>query len=1404
MSAKIRLQDQFKAAYDPAAWMQIIQACFPLFSCDFFEHPETLDVSTDFIQSTQQIGNLNLGDETIALLQIEVSDSVQLARNRVALRNFVSSFIDEVSSTAVLVVFHQPGRPDWRVTYAARSTGFDEETLQITSAETAPRRYTFLVGRNEPCRTVAGRFAELEAKGDELTLPDVEKAFSVERLNKEFFKKYKEHYVSFCDYLLGSEQRDHTYQVFGIDGEATADADEKPVRDFVKRLLGRVVFIHFLQKKGWMGCPAGRDAWEDGEADFLYKYFQASKDPATFHSARLVPLFYGALNTPNRAGDVFEPTGTRIPYLNGGLFEGKLEQEAQVDFPTTHFEALLDFFAQYNFIIDENDPEEQEVGIDPEMLGHIFENLLEDNKDKGAYYTPKAIVQYMAQQSLSYYLLSHLGETDESRAAVEYLLRAKQLGENTPHEKWNETHARKISDLLDAVKICDPAIGSGAFPIGLLKEIFWLKLTLNPTLNEPSTLADLKRDIIQNSIYGVDLDAGAVDIARLRFWLALIVDEEAPRALPNLNYKIMQGDSLLESFEGIDLSTLHTGADDAPSRVVLDTQGHLDLGGTREQQELIVQQRRADITARIESYYLQTDPDAKKRIHAEIDQQVRTHIERSLALMDEELDGYIDQREKMLSGELARIRGFSEAKAQRQIVAYQKQRDGLAEKQARLEALEGSDERPFFLWHLFFQDVFAQGGFDIVIANPPYVRQEVIKDLKPKLKEAGYCCYTGTADLFVYFYERSVGLLRDGGTLTHITSNKYYRAGYGAKLRTMLAEDLRLRELLDFGDAPVFDAIAYASILIGEKGGLDRTSSASAAAYTWKRSDRLPQIADIMQEQSFPLAQSNLTSDGWRLERPDVFFLLKKLKGKGTPLGEYVDGRFYYGIKTGFNEAFVVDRETRDRLIAEDPKSEEVLKPFLRGRDVKRWKANFDERYLIKIESSENKKHPWSGLPSKEAEEVFKNTYPAIYNRFNDIEIRKALVKRSDQGKYFWELRSCAYWEGFEQTKIIYPELSEEARFLTTSEIFYTDCTTYVIPHSDDSFVSILNSSVSRYFVGLHAATNMGGAIRWKNQYLSPLPIPSASVSEKFRLSELAEAAESAQGDDLEVIETEINQIVYRLFDLTDEEIKLIERSLGRSREVPEIKGKHGLGTEKERLFRRLTALLEAQSYISFDLIQSTVKQERIDLDHDTLRQYLQGAVEKGLIHSAGKAWYSRFAEPLPLDDSSLQAITQSLQAKFPLLPVCCWNTQQLNPYLEHLLGVSVTFITVEADAVTSVAEYLKAEGHTVVENPRGEVQRKLLLEDGLVVIRPGVLWQNYTEGPVAPWEVLLVQAWQEASRLGFIDQVEFQEMVARALSRGRVQLAPLLAYMGKSKIQPKSVFSENDSLSENTLKTLR
>lgn len=1145
------LRTSLRQPYDRQTWTTLLRRVFGK-HVRLESQPRSVSTGDDeAVRSIAQIGSVTLDDgRNLAVIEVEVSDSIMLLRNRVSLRNKVARFIDEDRAHGVLAVFSS-SRPEYRFSFTARETIFDEQA-GIVEKETATKRFTYVLGPGETCTTAAQRFEQLSTKRDSLNLGDVVEAFSVEKLNKEFFSSYREHYLRFCNHLLGDEARAQTYRIFGIRQVSIADEQarlEKPVRDFVKRLLGRIVFLHFIQKKGWMGCPADSHCWGGGDPDFLRNYFHASTDKAAFHSGRLLPLFYEALNTPGRPHDVYAHTGTRIPYLNGGLFEAVIPGEREINFPSDYFEALLDFFAQYNFTIDENDPDEHEVGIDPEMLGHIFENLLEDNKDKGAYYTPKAIVHYMCQQSLIYYLITHLGDTEESREAVEFLVRNKQVGEGTPHESYIRRNAARIETLLDTVKICDPAIGSGAFPIGLLQEIFWLKLTLDLTLNEPSRLAEIKRRIIQNSIYGVDKDAGAVSIARLRFWLSLVVDEEAPQPLPNLDFKIMQGDSLLESFEGIPLDQFDP---ESMGAVSISPQAQLEMDFASSQLPLASDEKVNRITELMRAYFTEDAPAEKVRLHGEIDRFVLDHIEFNLNYRKDELETELHQHRAEIAEKQKQLASFQPTKKEAKRMEWLQ--SGIAEidrKKRQLSKLETEPERPYFLWHLFFQDVLNEGGFDIVIANPPYVRQEVIKDYKPLLEAEGYDCYTGTADLFVYFYERSLKLLNERGILTFITSNKYYRSGYGEGLRKLLAQNLRIREMLDFGDAPVFDAIAYASILVGSKE--PPSPDHALKAWTWERGEKINLIARVMKDRAFPLDQANLTSDGWRLERPEVFALLNKLRSKGTPLGEYVKGRFYRGILTGLNEAFVVDRATRDRLIREDPKSEEVLKPFLRGRDVKRWKANPQDLWLVFI--------PWH-FPlhlnpeikgaSAVAEKAFKEQCPAIFNHLHNFKEALESRNKAETGiRYEWyalQRWGSEYWQEFEQPKVAYPDIYEHQSFAFVEKGVYLTNTAYFIPTEESWLCASLNSNVSEWHYRCLSNTVRGGFLRAFSETMQHLPIPPASDQDKKRLSELVQSATTSTSrndpSSLKTAETEINRIVYRLFDLTPDEIRLIESSL--------------------------------------------------------------------------------------------------------------------------------------------------------------------------------------------------------------------------------------------------------------------
>lgn len=617
----------------------------------------------------------------VGLFRFE-TDSVR--RRRVGLRNLLKPML-KWQHDAALAVFTERGSPAWRFSFVC----------DLKGEATAAKRFTYVFGDPaSPFRTPVQRFLALRdarEEGRPVTFAAMQDAFSVEALSDEFFRAYKEHYGTFVSRVTGKRfvkeggkwvetavgrpDRD-LYRTFGNDG--------KRVRDYVKKMLGRLVFLHFLQKKGWLGARKG--GWTGGDPAFLLHLFEKA-DPDQqddFLDEVLEPLFFNALNTDRSArGDLFD-TGVpgigkcRIPYLNGGLFEKDDLDELRVKFPAAYFRDLLRFFSEYNFTIDENDADEAEVGIDPEMLGRIFENLLEDNKDKGAFYTPKEIVRYMCRRSL----LAHLsdGEDQASADAIAAFLDTRDPG---PLPK--KTAARLAAKLRD-VKICDPAIGSGAFPMGLLRELFALRSALDPDAD------DLKRQIIENNIYGVDIEKGAVDIARLRFWLALVVDADEPVPLPNLDFKIMQGNSLVESWKGHDLSKVAHRKQIGEQFLLLENETDIQRKCLRDL---------------LHRWYSCADHRERARlreaIHASVEKQIRTEMP-----------------------------SFS------------------------FGSLDPSANTEFFLWHLWFTEAFDRGGFDIVIGNPPYINVELMPEADKSFYKAHYSCFYKRSDIFALFMEAAL------------------------------------------------------------------------------------------------------------------------------------------------------------------------------------------------------------------------------------------------------------------------------------------------------------------------------------------------------------------------------------------------------------------------------------------------------------------------------------------------------------------------------------------------------------------------------------------------------------------------------------------------------------------------
>lgn len=664
------------------------------------------------ISSIRTVGIIQVDMQPLYVFDVTVSDRVQLERNRVSLQRIIRQIMDVYSSAFMLFHYEGESQWDWRFSFCDKG-GSNKETTQA-------RRYTFILGPGQSCRTAAENFAKLINHEKPIVVKDIIDAFDVEALSNEFFEGYKRRYENFVEYITGKrfvkrgqkwvEEKRHEphpqmYSAFGC--------DDKRVRDYVKKLLGRIVFLHFLQKKGWMGLQPGAD-WGTGDLHFMrHLYEQASEEQkGDFLDQVLEPLFSDALDKerPNSLFDTHVDLDggsvVRIPYLNGGLFERDDNDRITTRFPREYFCDLLEFFAEYNFTIDENDPDDAQVGIDPEMLGRIFENLLEDNKDKGAYYTPKEIVQYMCRQSLTAYLQTGV-ESESDRELIAGFVESK---DSVPliHLEDPQLGVR-LEDRLRDVKVCDPAIGSGAFPMGMLREIYLCRLALEGSLADP---AELKRHIIQHNIYGVDIERGAVDIARLRFWLSLIVDEKSPETLPNLDFKIMQGNSLLEQYQGVDLSTLTKTKEERNDDLQATWFDDLVDIYRKELRELLV------------VYYNCADHDRKDKLRKEIASVVR----KQLAEQGIDLD-------------------FGD--------------------------LDLSANSEFFLWHTWFNDVFQQGGFDILLGNPPYGAK--LSDSEKRIYKQNYITaktirgiQKGSLDSYTLFIELVYSLLSMGGCMAMI------------------------------------------------------------------------------------------------------------------------------------------------------------------------------------------------------------------------------------------------------------------------------------------------------------------------------------------------------------------------------------------------------------------------------------------------------------------------------------------------------------------------------------------------------------------------------------------------------------------------------------------------------------
>lgn len=734
---------------------------------DFKEH----------INSYKRIGKyIDPKGEALDVLIVEVKSVSKLERARTTLRNFVIKHLSRFEKDYALVAFYskEDNGDDWRFSFIKLEyrSEIDETKgkVKIRTEFTPAKRYSFLVGKYEKTYTAKNQLLPLlQNISNNPTIEELEAAFSIEKITDEFFDQYKDLYIKI-------------YEYFESDSHALAELEKAGIDNarFTKKLLGQIAFLYFLQKKGWLGVAKNK-CWGTGDKRFVQHLFEgAQNEGVNFFKDKLQYLFYEALaKERDNVNSYYKRFECRIPFLNGGLFEANYDWEnANISIPRKFFRneeinksgdigtGVLDVFDRYNFTIKEDEPLDKEVAVDPEMLGKVFENMLDiiERKNKGAFYTPREIVHYMCQESLIHYLDNSLNDYTESyqelgdsqtslfrntgkkgqysinrsfqnikvpKSEIETFIREGHFalendtrvaikGETKTYRYQLPECIRQNADLIDQklsdIRICDPAIGSGAFPLGLLHELVNAMLVLKPhlsynyltkklksfgfenweTVNNGRYTYRLKRHIIQESIYGVDIDASAIDIARLRLWLSLVVDEDnidPIETLPNLDYKIVCGNSLI----GL------------PEFAMKDLKVEKELEGFKEK------------------FYSITDEKEKKVLREKINNKIRELLNSA-----EQFTGYkID-----------------------------------------------------FDFKLFFSEVWREkGGFDVVIGNPPYISTKGISNTEKKSYEAEFGFSDDTYNLFTF---KGLKLTKNNGSLTYIIPKTFWTIQTKRKMRELI------------------------------------------------------------------------------------------------------------------------------------------------------------------------------------------------------------------------------------------------------------------------------------------------------------------------------------------------------------------------------------------------------------------------------------------------------------------------------------------------------------------------------------------------------------------------------------------------------------------------------------------
>lgn len=1186
---------------------------FQRFTKELFNHikirENLIPLRKEYVDYAESVTSLGVyrdpNNDVMEVFAVKLKRTSSMTRARTMQRNLIARYLRQFNRKGALVAFYGENQ-DWRLSFVKIENQLfkdDNGNLKVKEDLTPAKRYSFLVGKNEPNHTCKKQFLDLIKQEDvDPSLREIENVFSIENVTKEFFDKYQALYLKLKKSLES---------VIKEDEELRKEFNQKNISnsDFSKKLMGQIVFIYFIQKKGWLGVKKDQP-WGTGPKKFLRKLFDKEiVEYDNFFNDVLEPLFYDALSRVHE-DNYYEPLNCKIPFLNGGLFETINEynwKDTKILLDNEIFKKILKTFDKFNFTVKEDEPLDKEVAVDPEMLGKVFENLLEvkDRKSKGEYYTPREVVHYMCQESLINYLETNSDVPMEDIKefiqlgdfALDLILREKNVYQR--QLKWKKygipTSIKENYDLIDKllkdIKVVDPAVGSGAFPVGMMNEIVKARSVLSVFSADDKKSYDLKRETIENSLFGVDIESSAVDITKLRFWLSLIVDEEDIeniKALPNLDHKIMCGNSLLEEFEGKKLFddrllgeiqndySKEIESVDKKIEALYILLGKIDTGKIKDEDS----SKRDEISKKIKKLdkkreKLSSGPEEEVIQTTLFDEKVKNSQKKLKRLLDLQPKFFNEINKKAkeeLRQEIERIEW--------EFIEETLKEEGNEESIKKLEKYKNDKSKPFFLWKLYFSDVFRRKnpGFDVAILNPPYLGEDSHKEIfrpvaQGNLKEF----YQGKMDYFYFFFHLALNICREDSQIAFITTNYYPTASGAEKLRKDFKKRVTIRRLINFNELRIFESAKgqHNMITILTK---NKDDTVIARNCETKRTGLAnPQILNSIlmnndeQTEYYEVPQSVLYEGkkdyirliGTKNEDSISHNILNKIEKESTDLlGNVCDvnqgvisgcdkltkkligklsNKENFELKDGI---FVFDlKNNRDLAVLNSFNNDEkkLLKPFFKNSEVTRFWCNTEQKKLLLYLNNEIKSL---------------NQYPNIKRHLLTFkEILDDRLERYNE-KYPWfNLHRSREQNIFESQKICVPYRSDVNSFAYNDIPWYCRSDCYIITKKNHEvnlkyLLAILNSKL--YYIWLyHKGKRKGEKLELFQTPLSEIPIKQVNEEAKKPLLKLVNQILEITGDidypknknkKLKVrdLEKDIDNLVFDLYNLTSKEREFV------------------------------------------------------------------------------------------------------------------------------------------------------------------------------------------------------------------------------------------------------------------------